>query len=80
MRRWTVPVAAVLLTVFVGCGTASGDEKVNIQTALTPAAGLPPNFCRLKMKALQTGRKTEHRRIPFRRGMARRVKMCLCRA
>lgn len=42
MRRWTVPVAAVLLTVFVGCGTASGDEKVNIQTELTPAAGEMP--------------------------------------
>ncbi len=42
MRRWTVPVAAVLLTVFVGCGTASVDEKVNIQTELTPAAGEMP--------------------------------------
>lgn len=42
MRRWTVPVAAALLTVFVGCGTASADEKVNIQTELTPAAGEMP--------------------------------------
>lgn len=42
MRRWTVPVAAALLTVFVGCGTASTDEKVNIQTELTPAAGEMP--------------------------------------
>lgn len=42
MRRWTVPVAAALLTVFVGCGTASVDEKVNIQTELTPAAGEMP--------------------------------------
>lgn len=42
MRRWTVPVAAALLTVFVGCGTASADEKVNIQTELTPASGEMP--------------------------------------
>ncbi len=42
MRRWTVPLAAALLTVFVGCGTASADEKVNIQTELTPAAGEMP--------------------------------------
>lgn len=42
MRRWTVPMAAALLTVFVGCGTASVDEKVNIQTELTPAAGEMP--------------------------------------
>lgn len=42
MRRWTVPVAAALLTVFVGCGTASADEKVNIQTELAPAAGEMP--------------------------------------
>lgn len=42
MRRWTVLMAAALLTVFVGCGTASVDEKVNIQTELTPAAGEMP--------------------------------------
>lgn len=42
MRRWTVPMAVALLAVFVGCGTASVDEKVNIQTELTPAAGEMP--------------------------------------